>query len=129
MRRNFCFFAMNYTSMFLKKTRSFERPFPPIRELQLLWRLATNTDYRTISHLFGISRASVSVIVEEFCSAVTSHLAPKHIKIPTGNELNKLSPSSKQNGHFPQSMGAVDGSHTPMKAPVNFHADYQNRKG
>ena len=30
-----------------------------------LWRLATNGDYRTIAHLFGVSRASVCLIVQD----------------------------------------------------------------
>ena len=28
-----------------------------------LWRLATNDDYRAIAHLFGVSRASVCLLV------------------------------------------------------------------
>ena len=35
-----------------------------------LWRLPTNGDYRTIGHLFGISKGSVRVIVDEFCIIV-----------------------------------------------------------
>ena len=34
-----------------------------------LWRLATNGDYRTIAHLFGVSRASVYLLVREVCDA------------------------------------------------------------
>ena len=35
-----------------------------------LWYLATGTDYRTISHLFGISKSSVCLIVKEVCSEI-----------------------------------------------------------
>ena len=34
-----------------------------------LWRLATNGDYRTIAHLFGVSRVSVCLIVRDVCDA------------------------------------------------------------
>ncbi len=42
-----------------------------------LWRLATNADYRTISHLFGVSKASVSDILDEFCTTVCNILLLK----------------------------------------------------
>ena len=32
-----------------------------------LWCLSTTAEYRTISHLFGISRASVCLIVQSTC--------------------------------------------------------------
>ena len=32
-----------------------------------IWRLATNVEYRSIGHLFGISRASICCIVQEEC--------------------------------------------------------------
>ena len=44
-----------------------------------LWRLASNADYRTISHLFGVSKGSVCVINKEICMAITTVLAPKYI--------------------------------------------------
>ena len=34
-----------------------------------LWRLGTNVEYRTISHLFGVGLSSVCVIVHEVCRA------------------------------------------------------------
>ncbi|XP_063960432.1 uncharacterized protein LOC135153069 [Lytechinus pictus] len=30
---------------------------------------------------------------------------------------------------FPQVAGAIDGTHIPIIGPVNYHADYHNRKG
>lgn len=32
-----------------------------------LWFLATNIDYRTIGHLFGVSKSTVCVITKEVC--------------------------------------------------------------
>ena len=47
-----------------------------------LWRLSTNSDYRTISHLFGVSRSSVCTIVREVCQAIVDILLPKYIQVP-----------------------------------------------
>ena len=32
-----------------------------------LWYLATNADYRTIGHLFGVSKATVCMVTKEVC--------------------------------------------------------------
>ena len=48
-----------------------------------LWRLATMTDYRTIGHLFGVSKTAVCFIVKEVCSAIVELLLPRYIKVPT----------------------------------------------
>ena len=52
-----------------------------------LWFLATNADYRTIGHLFGVSKASVCLIRREVCHAIVSILLPKYIKVPVGSGL------------------------------------------
>ena len=35
-----------------------------------LWFMATNANYRSIGHLFGISKASVCIIRREVCHAI-----------------------------------------------------------
>ena len=94
-----------------------------------LWRLATNTDYRTIGHLFGVSKASAASIVDEFCNIVKHHLLPEYVRIPSGKELDSIINQFTSKWGFPQCAGAIDGSHIPVKAPIDFHADYYNRKG
>lgn len=46
-----------------------------------LWRLATGNAYRVISKVFGVSKATVSSVVIEFCT-VLSLIAPNYIKFP-----------------------------------------------
>ena len=55
-----------------------------------LWRLATNCECRTIAHLFGISRSSVCLIVQEVCQLIVDVLMPKYIKKPEGNQLKDI---------------------------------------
>lgn len=49
-----------------------------------LWWLATEAGYRTLAHLFGISDASVCLIVREFCHAVRNEMMCEYIKLPEG---------------------------------------------
>ena len=94
-----------------------------------LWRLATTTDYRTIGHLFGVSKTAVCLIVKEVCSAIVEVLLPRYIKVPTGDSLKEVIRGFKHKWGFPQCAGAVDGTHISIMSPRDFPADYFNRKG
>ena len=94
-----------------------------------LWRLATTTDYRTIGHLFGVSKTAVCLIAKEVCSAIVEVLLPRYIKVPTGDSLKEVIHGFKHKWGFPQCAGAVDGTHISIMSPRDFPADYFNRKG
>ena len=129
-KRTFLFLCEELHPFLYKKDTKLRQAIPVNKRIAVsLWRLATNADYRTIGHLFGISKASVCIIVNEFCSAVANNLAAKYIKIPNGNNLKAIVKEFRTRWGFPQCMGAIDGSHIPIKAPINFHTDYFNRKG
>ena len=49
-----------------------------------LWRLGTNVEYWTISHLFGVGLSSVCVIVHQVCKAIVVLLGPQYINLPQG---------------------------------------------
>ena len=55
-----------------------------------LWYLAINADYRTIGHLFGVSKATVCVVTKEVCTAIVNVLLPRYIQVPAGDELKKV---------------------------------------
>ena len=90
-----------------------------------LWFLSTNSDYRTIGHLFGVSKATVCIVTKEVCSLIVDTLLPKYIRIPNGDSLKQV----VEDKGFPQCVGAVDGSHIPIVSPHDCLADYFNRKG
>ena len=94
-----------------------------------LWFLATNSDYRTIGHLFGVSKHTVCVVTKEVCAAIVKVLLPKYIRIPTGDGLKAVIEGFKDKLGFPQCVGVVDGTHIPIVSPVECPADYYNRKG
>ena len=94
-----------------------------------LWFLATGADYRTIGHLFGVSKSTVCVITKEVCAAIVECLLPEYIKMPTGTALKVVVDGFKNDFGFPQCVGAVDGTHIPILSPQECPADYYNRKG
>ena len=52
-----------------------------------LWKLATNSDYRSIGHPFGTSKAAVCCIVQEVSQCIVDVLMPRYIKIPQYRNL------------------------------------------
>ena len=94
-----------------------------------LWCLATPTEYRTIAHLFGVARSTVCEIVHKTCSAIVESLMGTYIKFPIGSQLEEVTEKFQMKWGVPQCVGAIDGCHIPIAAPVDNHIDYYNRKG
>ena len=94
-----------------------------------LWCLATPAKYRTVGHLFGVSRSSVCEIVHETCSAIVTILLKTYIKFPTGSNIDNVVREFKAKWGVPQCFGAIDGTHIPVSVPSENHTDYYNRKG
>ncbi|XP_062516381.1 uncharacterized protein LOC134191776 [Corticium candelabrum] len=94
-----------------------------------VWYLATNVEYRTISHLFGIGRSTVCSIVHSTCRAIVHCLMSGYITFPTGEMLTDVVKGFSQSFNFPQCAGAIDGCHIPVSPPALNHTDYYNRKG
>ena len=55
-----------------------------------LWRLATNGAYRSIGHLFGVSRGTVCIIEKEVCLAKVGTLLTLYLKMPSGDKLEEV---------------------------------------
>ena len=91
--------------------------------------MSTNIEYKTIAHLFELSKFTVCVIVHQVCEAIVERLSPRYVQIPTGNRLLEMINVFEQKCGFPQCAGTLDGSHIPILAPTECHTDYFNRKG
>ena len=99
------------------------------RPALMLWFLATGADYRTIGHLFGVSKSTVCVVVKEVCWSIVDELLPDYIHIRTGAALREVVDGFKNTHGFPQCAGVVDGTHIPIISPYECPADYYNQKG
>ena len=93
-----------------------------------VWRLATNAEYRTLSALFGVGMSTICTIVLETCLAISKHIMPLYVKIPTDCKLTETVNGFKTRWGFPQVAGAIDGSHIPIIRPSESATDYYNRK-
>jgi len=94
-----------------------------------IWRLATNVEYRTIAELFGLGRSTVGEIVLDVCETITLYLMPKYVHIPTHEGLKEIVNGFQRRWGFPQTVGAIDGTHIPILRPQESASDYYNRKG
>ena len=73
-----------------RKLSRFRQPISvKTRVAVTLWRLATNTEYRTIAELFGLGRSTVCEIVIDTCDALAK-LAPHHVHVPQNESLQDV---------------------------------------
>lgn len=93
-----------------------------------LWRLATGNSYRTIRLTFGIGRCTAVNVKDEFCTALLQR-ANDFIKFPKTEAKTRQSIQEFQDiSCFPQVVGALDGSHIPIRVPKEDPNKYVNRK-
>ena len=130
MSRTTFLYLCNELRADISKTDTDMRPAISVekRVALTLWFMSTNTDYRTIGHLFGVSTASVCKIRQEVCQTIVRVLLQKYIRIPTDTALSTVVSGFVKKG-FPQCGGVIDGCHIPIEAPQQCPADYHNRKG
>ena len=94
-----------------------------------IWRLATNIEYHTLAALFGLGRSTVGEIVLDTCRTMVCHLMPRYVRIPSDASLREIIDGFQRRWGFPQTVGAIDGTHIPILKPQESAADYYNRKG
>ena len=84
---------------------------------------------RKAAYAFELSRSCVSITVQHVCRSITLHLGLKYITLPrTEDEVNDLVTHFFNSHGVPQYIGAIDGTHIPIKQPKSNSTDYINWK-
>ena len=92
-----------------------------------LWRLATGDCYRTCGLMMGVSKSTAIQCCHKFVHELNS-LQGDFIESPiTRQDAEKIEGFS-QISKIQNVVAAIDRTHIPMKAPLNNHEDYFNRK-
>jgi hypothetical protein len=95
-----------------------------------LWFLATGECFRSIGDRFGMAESTFSYALRDFVNVIISKFLTEKITFPnTAAEISEIRNGFKRIGKIPDAIGAIDGSHIPIKAPHLFPVDYFNRKG
>lgn len=78
--------------------------------------------------MYGVAKCTISGIVREFCKMVRLHLQKIFVQIPNENRFRVLARDFERLHNIPYIIGAIDGSHIPVLAPVIGGEDYYCRK-
>jgi len=90
--------------------------------------LATGDSYFTTATAYRISRASVSKIVPETCSAIWEELKDEYLPAPNEEKWRSIAHGFENAWNFPQCVGAIDGKHVVVQAPPKSGSMYYNYK-
>ena len=93
-----------------------------------LYKLASNLCYRLVAEQFGVGITTACHCLQDFCKAVIKVLLPDHIQTPDARKLAEMATFFNNKWRVPQCVGAIDGTHIPIVAPLQFPRDYHNRK-
>jgi len=130
-------FRMNKASFYqlVDELRPYIEPnqdSPNHRSLSAEKKLATTLYYLKdtgtlwmTANLFGIHQSTASKHIHQVCKAINSKLGPKYLHLPRNEEemIQKVSGCELRFG-MSQAFGLVDGTHIPIKTPIENSQDY-----
>ena len=117
-------FAVTRSSKIRRDVLSLEK-----RVAVTLHYLKDQGSMRMTANAFGIARCTVGQIIQEICMILTKNIGPELIKFPeTKEEVSTEISAFLQRFGFPQVIGCIDGTHIPIKQPVENAHDYFSYK-
>ena len=98
-----------------------------------LYFLSDGGRMKKIANSFALATCTVAGIIKRLVQAISNTMKNNYLKPPiTEGEVIDLAAGCYSNHGFPQSIGAVDGTHIPIKIPMRPQqnsTDFVNRKG
>lgn len=108
-------------------TRGRETVGADIEMYLALWFLANTESYRQLSDRFNVTKSSVFRILHRVIEWFVNQ-SPRYIKWPTQEEQGIIETKFQMKKNFPKVIGAIDGSHIEISAPVENKLDYFNNR-
>lgn len=94
-----------------------------------LYHLKDQGLYGMTCNTYGCAKGTLSVVLKEICNIISEYLGPQFIRYPTEKEdILKAKNEFLKTFGFPQTIGCVDGTHIPIKQPVENAHDYFSYK-
>ena len=105
---------------------------PKSTEFQIvsfLYYISDKAISRKTANAFGISRGSASLIIRKVSKAVVELLGKDYMELPeTVAGVEYLTQKFLEHHGFPQCIGAIDGTHIPIRQSNQNYADCISRK-
>ena len=107
------------------------RPPTPVEKQVLisLWYLGHKDPYYEIGERLSVAPSAAFNPVHRVSMALVNNYRDELIKWPSGETLRNTTTEQFENMKgFPGVVGAIDGTHIPIKVPIENPNDYVNRK-
>ncbi|CAC5413613.1 unnamed protein product [Mytilus coruscus] len=88
-----------------------------------LWKLASNCEYRTVAHLFGIARSTACSAFHDMVTSINETLAPRFIRNPTTGKFKDIIDGFQNKWGFPNTIGRVQDAR--VFANSSIYAQFQ----
>lgn len=114
-----------------KRNTNFRKAISESERLSLtLHYLAYGGSQQALSFSFRIAKSTISMIVNETCVAIWDCLHEQYMRPPrTKNDWKSIAQDFYDIWNLPHCVGAIDGKHVRIKAPINSGSLYYNYKG
>ncbi|XP_025266104.1 protein ALP1-like [Camponotus floridanus] len=110
------------------KKRSIRTPLPTDLRVSVTLLYLAQGDTTRLKHAeFRIGTSTVYKIIHETCTAIWDVLQPLVLKTPSKEDWKTIS-DGFMTWQFPNCVGAIDGRHMRIQAPVNSGSNYYNYK-
>ncbi|BES91466.1 Hypothetical protein NTJ_04273 [Nesidiocoris tenuis] len=126
----FCWLLEAVTPRIEKKNTTMRQSIPPAERLSMTLRfLATGESQESLRLQFRVGQSTVSGILKETIDAINAVLDGQ-IRVPaTEEKWHEKARRFDEMWNFPHAIGAIDGKHVAIEAPIGSGSMFYNYKG
>ncbi|XP_057665975.1 uncharacterized protein LOC130899839 [Diorhabda carinulata] len=90
--------------------------------------LASGDSYSSLSYLLKMSKQTISSIIPDVCAALISVLQDEVKKPENASDWNIIAKQFHDLWQYPNCIGAIDGKHITLQAPIHSRSEFFNYK-